>query len=78
MLTLVGIGAQDGGKRAEGEAQHMGAFVLPVPFICEIMLSGYVVFCRIQLAKNVSAQSHPRTTVVLKGSYWVRSLAYMG
>lgn len=38
MLTLVGIGAQDGGQRAEGEAQYMGALIL-LPCICGIMMS---------------------------------------
>jgi hypothetical protein len=67
------IGSQDGSERAEGEAQYMGAFILSESFPCNCGLTNDVcVFCRIQLAKNASAQSHPRTIAVLKGSYLVR------
>jgi GTPase SAR1 family protein len=34
VLTLVGIGTQDGGQRTEGEAQYMGMLILYFPCIC--------------------------------------------
>lgn len=39
MLTLVGIGAQDGGQWTESETQYMGALVLSFRCICMIMMS---------------------------------------
>jgi GTPase SAR1 family protein len=39
VLTLVGIGAQDGGQWTESETQYMGVLVLSFPCICVIMMS---------------------------------------